>query len=336
MTSTLTKKLIICTFFGLFATSIAGCAKSASDNGSAQKLLVATTVSPITSIVSQIAGDRVTVQGIVPEGVNSHTFEPPPSTAKLLSDADLIFVNGLKLEDPTKDMAEANMKPGARIVELGTLSIAKSDWIFDFSFPKKDGKPNPHLWTDPLYAIKYAKTVKDSLIEIDPAGKSVFEKNYSNFERAANSVSNSLKSDQKSLPPAKRTLLTYHDAYAYFSRDYGWNVIGAIQPSNFDDPTPKEITKLIDQVRATKVEAIFGSEVFPSKVLEEIGNETAVRYVDTLRDDDLLGVPGQPEHSWQALMRSNYVTMIEALGGSCPALKSLDLEVKGDSAIYPQ
>jgi len=330
------KKLLVCAVFGFVATSLSGCTDSSTQNQSSGKILVATTVSPITSIVSQIAGSRVTVQGIVPEGVNSHTFEPPPSTAELLSKADLIFVNGLKLEDPTKDMAEANMKSGAKIVEVGTQNISKSEWIYDFSFPEKDGKPNPHLWTDPLYAIKYAKTIRDSLIAADPAGKSVFEKNYSNFEQVANSVSESLKSDQKSLPSEKRTLLTYHDAYAYFSRDYGWNVIGAIQPSNFEDPTPKEIARLIDQVRATKVEAIFGSEVFPSKVLEEIGKETGVRYVDTLRDDDLLGVPGQPEHSWQALMRSNYVTMIEALGGSCPALKSLDLDVEGDSAIYPQ
>jgi len=332
----LDKKLIILALVGSIAASLSGCSDKSAENASSGKILVATTVSPITSIVSQIAGDRVGVQGIVPEGVNSHTFEPPPSTAKLLSQADLIFVNGLKLEDPTKDMAQANMKQGARIVELGTASIAKSDWIFDFSFPEKDGKPNPHLWTDPLYAIKYAKTIRDALIVADPEAKAIYEKNYSHFEQVATSISDSLKSDQKSLPSSKRTLLTYHDAYAYFSRDYGWNVIGAIQPSNFEDPTPKEIARLIDQVRATEVEAIFGSEVFPSKVLEEIGNETGVRYVDTLRDDDLLGVPGEPEHSWQALMRSNYVTMIEALGGSCPALKSLKLDVKADSAIYPQ
>jgi len=332
----LAKKLLICAVVGSVAASLSGCNDKSSNTESSGKFLVATTVSPITSIVSQIAGNRAIVQGIVPEGVNSHTFEPPPSTAKLLSSADLIFVNGLKLEDPTKDMAEANMKSGARVVELATQSIAKSDWIFDFSFPEKDGKPNPHLWTDPLYAIKYAKTIRDAFIAADPQAKAIYEKNYSNFEQIATSISDSLKSDQKSLPTSKRTLLTYHDAYAYFSRDYGWNVIGAIQPSNFEDPTPKEITRLIDQVRATKVGAIFGSEVFPSKVLEEIGNETGVRYVDTLRDDDLLGVPGEPEHSWQALMRSNYVTMIEALGGSCPALKSLELNVKADSAIYPQ
>jgi ABC-type Zn uptake system ZnuABC Zn-binding protein ZnuA len=184
--------------------------------------------------------------------------------------------------------------------------------------------------------MKYAKTIRDAFIVADPQAKAIYEKNYSNFEQIASSISDSLKSDQKSLPSSQRTLLTYHDAYAYFSRDYGWNVIGAIQPSNFEAPTPKEIARLSDQVRAAKVKAIFGSEVFPSKVLEEIGKETGVRYVDTLRDDDLLGVPGETEHSWQSLMRSNYVTMIEALGGSCPALKSLELNVNADSAIYPQ
>jgi ABC-type Zn uptake system ZnuABC Zn-binding protein ZnuA len=286
--------------------------------------------------VSQIAGNRALVQGIVPEGQNSHTFEPPPSTAKLLSTADIIFINGLKLEEPTKDMALANMKSGARLVELGEKSISESEWIYDFSFPEKDGKPNPHLWTDPLYAIKYAEVVRDALIDADSAGETVYSRNFSNFEAVATSLSDALKMDQKSLARTSRTLLTYHDAYAYFARDYGWSVIGAIQPSNFEDPTPKEIARLIDQVRASKVKAIFGSEVFPSKVLEEIGTETGVRYVDTLRDDDLLGVPGEPEHSWQSLMRSNYVTMIEALGGSCPTLKGLALEVESDGANYPQ
>lgn len=329
-------KVFVSCLVAALGLGVTGCAKSDTTEDSAGKLQIATTVSPITSIVSQIAGNRVVVQGIVPEGVNSHTFEPPPSTAKLLSSADLIFVNGLKLEDPTKDMAQANMKSGAKLVELGEKSISESEWIYDFSFPKRDGKPNPHLWTDPLYAIKYAQVVRDALIDVDSAGEPFYKKNFSNFEKVATSLSDALKMDQKSLTRASRTLLTYHDAYAYFARDYGWNVIGAIQPSNFEDPTPKEIARLIDQVRASKVEAIFGSEVFPSKVLEEIGKETGVRYVDTLRDDDLLGVPGEPEHSWQSLMRSNYITMIEALGGSCPALKSLEFDVKADSAAYPQ
>ena len=78
-------------------------------------------MSPITSIVAAVAGDNVTIEGIVPEGTNSHTFEPEPQAAELLSTADLIFINGLKLEDPTLGLAEANKKEGAEIVELGTV-----------------------------------------------------------------------------------------------------------------------------------------------------------------------------------------------------------------------
>jgi ABC-type Zn uptake system ZnuABC Zn-binding protein ZnuA len=118
---------------------------------------------------------------------------------------------------------------------------------------------------------------------------------------------------------------------------YGYTVIGAIQPSSFDEPTPKEIANLITQVRESGVKAVFGSEVFPSPIMEQIGAETGVRYVDVLRDDDLIGEPGDAEHSWLGLMRFNYVTMVEALGGDASALKTLDVsDVAKDTAVYPQ
>ena len=139
------------------------------------------------------------------------------------------------------------------------------------------------------------------------------------------------------IPRAKRKLLTYHDAYAYFGRDYGWDVIGAIQVSDFEDPTPKEVAGLIDQVKQTKVPAIFGSEVFPSPVLKQIGKEAGVKYVDVLRDDDLPGKPGDPEHSWMGLMHFDYVTMTEAMGGDAAALTAFKpANVAPDTATYPQ
>ncbi|MFM8266270.1 MAG: metal ABC transporter substrate-binding protein, partial [Acidimicrobiia bacterium] len=139
------------------------------------------------------------------------------------------------------------------------------------------------------------------------------------------------------VPNERRLLLTYHDAYAYFAKHYDWTVVGAIQPSSFDEPSPKEIAALIGQVREKQVPAVFGSEVFPSAVLEQIGKETGARYIDVLRDDDLPGAPGDPEHSWQGLMRFNFVTMIEALGGDASVLKSLDTRTTVvDDAEYPQ
>ena len=299
---------------------------------------IATTVAPITSIVANIVGGTGSiVTGVVPEGTNSHTFEPKPSDAATLESADIIFINGLVLEEPTKDLAMANIKTSANICELGTEVLPESEYIYDFSFPKEGGKPNPHLWTNPPMAKQYAQVVRDVLVRRDPANAAVYESNFSAFALKIDALDDAIEIATATIPEDQRKLLTYHDAYAYFAKNYGFTVIGAIQPSSFDEPTPKEIGELILQVKNQKVKAIFGSEVFPSTVLEQIGAETAVRYVDVLRDDDLIGEPDDPEHSWLGLMRFNFVTIVEALGGDASALKSLDVrDVVKDEAKYPQ
>jgi ABC-type Zn uptake system ZnuABC Zn-binding protein ZnuA len=279
----------------------------------------------------------VDITGIVPEGTNSHTFEPKPSVAELLSTADVVYINGLSLEDPTKELAEENLKDGAAIVDLGTQTIPESDYVYDFSFPKSGGKPNPHLWTDPLLARRYAHIISEDLATRDPENARYYRGNFTRFSAQINAFDKAMRTSFATIPAAKRRLLTYHDAYAYFAKDYGWTVIGAIQVDNFEDPTPKEVVDLIDQVREQKVPAIFGSEVFPSPVLEQIGKETGVKYVDVLRDDDLPGAPGDPEHSWVGLMHFDYVTMTEAMGGDASALKAFTPDdVAPDTADYPQ
>ncbi len=301
-------------------------------------LNIATTVAPITSIVANIAGGTNTIiNGVVPEGTNSHTFEPKPSDAATLEQADVIFINGLVLEEPTKELALANLKDGASICELGTEILPESSYIYDFSFPLEGGKPNPHLWTNPPMAKQYAQVVRDVLSRRDPANADTFAANYEAFAAKVDALDAAMAEATATIPEEQRKLVTYHDAYAYFAVHYGFTVIGALQPSSFDEPTPKDIADLIEQIKAEKVQAIFGSEVFPSPVLEQIGAETDVRYIDVLRDDDLIGEPGDAEHSWLGLMRFNFATMVEALGGDASALKTLDvLDVVKDSAVYPQ
>ncbi|MEW6474009.1 MAG: metal ABC transporter substrate-binding protein [Actinomycetota bacterium] len=301
------------------------------------RLKVVTTVAPITNIAANVAGDLADIEGVVPEGTNSHTFEPAPSVAELLSKADLIFINGLSLEEPTRKLAEANMKSGARIVEIGTEVLPESEWIFDFSFPRDEGKPNPHLWTDPTFVKKYAEVIRRELAAKDAANAAAYQRNHDAFAALIDEFDGVMRASFATLPRERRKLLTYHDAYAYFAQTYDWEVIGAIQVENFEDPSPREVAALIDQVKATKVPAIFGSEVFPSPVLEQIGKEAGVKYVDVLRDDDLPGKPGDVEHSWLGLMRFDYVTMVEALGGDASALKAFPIRnVAPDRAVYPQ
>lgn len=328
---------------GVAALLLTGCsgssggaaADAAAGEGEAG-LEVVTTVAPLTSIASAVGGDLVRVEGIVPEGTNSHTFEPPPSAAGLLSRADVIFVNGLQLEDPTVALAEANKKPDTHIVELGTTVLPESDYIYDFSFPKEDGRPNPHLWTDPIHAAAYAALIADTYIDLDPGHAGQYQANLRAFVASTERLAAAIRADQKSVPGGVK-LVTYHDAYAYVARRFGWDVVGAIQPADFAEPTPREVARLVEQIESEDVPAIFGSEVFPSPVLAEIAAETGARYIDDLRDDDLPGAPGDPEHSWLGLMRFDYVAMFEGLGGTATALRALETTASApDSAEYPQ
>ena len=315
--------------------AVAGCASGTPVTG--RPLRLATTVAPITSIVASIVGDTgAVVTGVVPEGTNSHTFEPQPSAAKNLETADIVFVNGLLLEDPTKELAVANLTKGSEICELGTATLPASQWIYDFSFPKSGGKPNPHLWTNPPMARQYGQVVTTALSHMDPANAAAYQRNFDTFAAEVDQLDSAMATATASLPAGQRVLLTYHDAYAYFAQHFGWKVVGAIQPSNFEEPTTKEVANLINQVKAEGVKAIFGSEVFPSSVLEQIGNEAGVKYVDVLRDDDLPGAPGEPDHSWFGLMRFDFVTLIDALGGDSSSLTSLPKSTLPDHASYPQ
>jgi ABC-type Zn uptake system ZnuABC Zn-binding protein ZnuA len=304
---------------------VASACTAASPGGQGGRLLAVTTVSPITNIVQNVGGCRIRVTGIVPEGVNSHTFEPAPSDAALMAEADVVFVNGLDLELPTLELAEANVRDGVPIVQLGNRTISPEEYIFDFSFPEEEGDPNPHLWTNPPYAAEYARVVAEELSKLDPEGADLYRRNLEAFLARIDELDRLVREVTATVPPGNRKLLTYHDSFPYFAREYGWEIIGAIQPSDFSEPTPQEVARLIDQIRRAGVPAIFGSEVFPSPVLEQIARETGARYVDDLRDDDLPGEPGDPDHSYLGLMVFDYRTFMGALGGDASAFDRFDV-----------
>lgn len=318
------KLRLIVNFVLLFAAVIAGCTPTNS-NSQDNKLNVVATVSPITNIIYNIGGDRIALSGIVPEGVNSHTFEPAPSDAKKLAQADIIFVNGLHLEDPTIKLAEANKKSGAEIVTLGEQTLTPDQYIYDFSFPKSEGNPNPHLWPNPIYALRYAEIAMDVLVRRDTANADYYKENYEKFKVRVEALDEAIKATINSIPENHRKLLTYHDSFAYFAPRYGMMVIGAIQPSDFAEPSAKDVADLITQIKQEKVPAVFGSEVFPSPVLEQIAKESGAKYVSDLRDDDLPGAPGEAKHSYIGLMVEDVRIMAEALGGDPSLIANFDV-----------
>ena len=311
--------LLLATF--LLVVPMAGPPPSAAAQA---RLMVVSTVAPITNVIQNVAGDRIELAGLVPPGVDSHTFEPSPSDARMLASADLVIVNGLALEGTTIELAQANLKPGARILEFGQGTIERDQWVFDFSFPEDYGDPNPHVWMNPLYAVRYAELVRDALAEMDPANADAYAANTELFRARIDELDQAIVATVSTIPEENRKLLTYHDSFAYFAPRYGFMVIGAIQPSDFAEPSPREVAALIDQIRAEGVPAIFGSEVFPSPVLEQISRETGVAYYDELRDDDPPGEPGSRENTYFGMLQYDVQLMARALGGDPTPLDGFD------------
>ncbi|HZD34026.1 MAG TPA: metal ABC transporter substrate-binding protein [Nitrososphaeraceae archaeon] len=291
-----------------------------------KKLNVVTSVSPITNIVENVGGEKITLAGLVPEGVNSHTFELVPSDVVKVNDADLVIIDGLGLEVNIEDVVDAaqNVNPDLQILKLGDNTITPDQYVFDFSFPKEAGDPNPHLWLNVLYAMKFANLTRDKLIEIDPANADYYAENTNRYITKLKQLDEGIMRAVQTVPSENRKLLTYHDSWAYFAPRYGMVVIGAIQPSDFGQPTPQEVSSLIDQIKTEKVPAIFGSKVFPTEVVDQIANEADVQIVSTLSDDDLPGDPGDPQNSYVGMMLENMENMVVPLGGNVSALSNLD------------
>ncbi|SEK58894.1 metal ABC transporter substrate-binding protein [Nitrosovibrio tenuis] len=286
-----------------------------------KKINVVTTVAPITDIVQNIGMGYVNVTGIVPNGTDSHTFEPTPAIARLLGASDIIIVNGLDLELPTVKLAEKVKTTNTPIVQLGNLALRREDWRYDNSFPRELGHPNPHLWPNIALAMRYAEIIHDSLVALDPAHQEGYGANMKLYVDKLRRLDNAVFDCVKSIPEKNRKLVTYHDSFAYFAPRYGMTVIAAIQPSNFSEPRPQEVIRIIKQIKREKVPAIFGSDVFPSKVMEQIARETGVRFIDQLSDDEL---PAPPKHSFIGMMENNLVVMTGALGGNSSCMTNVD------------
>ena len=324
--SEMIKTISICVITIIFFISLTASYAQENSTQEVNKLNIVTSVAPITNIVQNIGGEKINLIGLVPEGVNSHTFDLVPSDAIKINNADLIIIDGLNLETEIEEIANNAIAKNSKIhlLKLGDNTVDKADWIFDFSFPKEKGDPNPHLWLNVDYAIKFANLTRDNLIEIDPSNSKYYTENSKKYTELLKQLDNGIKQSIMTIPPENRKLLTYHDSWAYFAPRYGMTVIGAIQPSDFGEPSAKDVADLIDKVRAEKVPAIFASEVFPTNIIDQIAKEGNITVVETLSDDNLPGKPGENNHSYVGMMIENMKNMILPLGGNIEVLKNIN------------
>ena len=128
-------------------------------------------------------------------------------------------------------MAESNKKEEAVILSLGEKTVSPEEWQFDFSFPESAGHPNPHLWPDPNLGLRYAELVHEQLVAMDPENADYFSDNLNRFRTNVDDMDQAIRTAVATVPESNRKLLTYHDSWAYFAREYGMEVIGAVPVS---------------------------------------------------------------------------------------------------------
>ena len=328
---------------GVAAASLVVLAACGSDGGAAEpvttgagadvaseaRFTVVAADSPIANLVAQVAGDGVEVRSVVPIGVNGHTYEPVPEDARTLAEADMYIENGMDLNNVVTDFALSNSPEGTPHHELSDVippgEVIATDSAEEIAEHGHAHSYNAHFWPDLRYAKMYVERISQILSEYDAANAAGYAERATAVTAQLQQMDAAIVAALATVPAENRKMVVYHDSWSYFGRRYGIPVIGAIQPTDFSEPSAAELRATIEEVRAAGVPAFFGSEVFPSDVLEVIEAESGATYVADLSDDRLPGEPGSPEHSYQGMMLANTRTIVQALGGDSAALDAIVL-----------
>jgi ABC-type Zn uptake system ZnuABC Zn-binding protein ZnuA len=290
---------------------------------------IVATIAPIADLTQRIAGSKFKVEALVPIGQNSHTYAPRPGDARLLAEATVFIDNGLGLNISINELASKNLRPEAKQVRLGEVAIPEGELIKTESECHEGhchgGDTNGHVWPNPQYAARYVDKIAESLTAAAPDDKATFEANATKLRGEIEALDKAIETAVATIPPENRKLVVYHDAWAYFARRYKLEMIGAVQPMDFSEPSASDVRSMIEQLERVKAPAFFGSEVFPTRVLDAIAEETGARYFSDLRDDELPGQPGQPENSYVGMMKGNAEAVVEGLEGDPTAIKAITL-----------
>lgn len=304
-------------------------------------LTVVAKLAPLADLVAQVGGQRVEVVTFIPAGADSHTYEPRPGDVVGLGEADAFLGIGLELNPAAVRLARETLPDGAPLVLLGEQALRDDALVFDHSHDHghshgdddhghshghshgEDGElgPNPHVWTSLRNAAELVDAIAGVLGELDPDGAEQYLEAAAAYRAELEQLDRLIGDATATIPARNRTLITYHDAWTYFARDHRLEFATAVQPSDYTDPSAAEVRAVIDLVRDLEVPAVFGSEVFPTPVLEAIAEETGAVYVGDLADDVLPGEPGSPQHRYLELMRRNAALIVDALGGDASQLR---------------
>lgn len=269
------------------------------------RLVVVTSTTVFADLVRNVGGDLVSVSSLVPANGDPHTFAPRPSDMRTVATAQVLFMNGLGLDDwMTRSLGNA-AQPGTPLIRLA------EDLPGVTLLPGEDASTqNPHLWMDVTYAEEYANRIADALAAADPAHADAYRTNNAAYQERLQALDTWVREQIATVPEANRRVVTYHDAFPYYAREYGLTIVGVAVSAPGQEPSARYTAALVDAIRAAKVKAIFSESQFPTKLVDQLAAETGAHVVANLYDGSL-GDP--PVDSYEGLIRWDTQQIVEAL-----------------------
>jgi ABC-type Zn uptake system ZnuABC Zn-binding protein ZnuA len=286
--------LIVC---ALLLALVCGCGGSGDD---APVQAVATTTQ-VADLARNVAGERASVDSILRPNSDPHDYEPRPSDAVAVSQADVVFRSGGDLDGWLDDVLDSAGGDAERVTLIDSV--------------RRDGE-DPHWWQDPRNAILAVRAIRDALIEADPKGRAGYERRAAAYTRRLRALDAQVASCLGRVPAAQRKLVTTHDALGYFARRYGIEVIGAVIPSlsTQAQPSAQDVNALVDQIEREHVKAVFPEAALPRKLEQAISREAGAKVGGELWADTL-GPEGSSGATYVDSIRSNARTLAEGMSG---------------------
>jgi zinc/manganese transport system substrate-binding protein len=302
------RHLLVCAA-AFLAPFLFGSAIGSTSANAADKIKVATSFSVLGDMVKQVGGDRVEVTSFVGPNGDAHVYEPTPGDAKTLLDAKILVVNGFGLEGWMSRLQKSSGFKG-RVV-TATTGI-KSRQMEEEEHGQSHKITDPHAWQSLANGKIYAQNIRDGLVAADPAGKETYEANATKFLADIDAVEKTVKDSVAKLPPARRKIITTHDAFGYFGATYGMEFIAPEGVSTESEASAKDVAKIIRQIKALKIPAVFLENVTDHRLLDQIARETGAKVGGTLYSDALSDANG-PAATYLDMFRHNIATLTEAL-----------------------
>ena len=275
----------------------------ASLSGARAELRVASLSTITTEIARSVGGDKVEVIPIIKPGIDPHEFQPSPLDVKQIESADLVLITGKGIEGYLTKLEEA-VGNKAKFVDTGsTIPSLKLE---------EEGRmvEDPHWWHSIENMKKATAVVRKHFIDADPGNKAVYEKNADAYLATLTDLEKWARQEVSKLPREKRKLVTSHDAFQYFARDFGFRIYAIEGVSTDDQPSSKKVTDLINTIRSEGVKAVFFESIENPKVVGEITRETGAKVGGELYAD---GLGDKEASTYPDMVRYNITAIVESL-----------------------